>query len=303
MSLIQEFRYQAKVLDNADFQVITKRLAALLDWMESQPEIKKLIDGLRSTGRGAELLQKSGTHNPPQAQTNDEIAMVGLELMAICKEGKLPLWNIAMNCGIQEYNVGNSIAPHSDKALQGYILPFLNYILNRLPEEPTPAVVGSVVQQAVPVAIQESLQKFRVDYPDPKKICFIMMRFGETTAHEAIETAIKNVLKKYGFTGLLARDKEYHEDLYPNIQTYMHGCGFGIAVFERIESNDFNPNVSLEVGYLLGLKKLVLLLKDKTLNALQTDLVGKLYRPFDPLHPEETIAGQIEQWLEDKGMI
>ena len=130
-----------------------------------------------------------------------------------------------------------------------------------------------------------------------------MMRFGETTAHKAIETAIKNVLMKYGFTGLLARDKEYNEDLYPNIQTYMHGCGFGIAVFERIESDDFNPNVSLEVGYLLGLKKLVLLLKDKTLETLHTDLVGKLYRSFDPLHPDETIASQIEQWLEDKGMI
>ena len=32
------------------------------------------------------------------------------------------------------------------------------------------------------------------------------------------------------FQECLARDKEYHEDLYPNIQTYMHGCGFGIAI-------------------------------------------------------------------------
>jgi hypothetical protein len=303
MSLIQEFKYQAKVLDNADFQVITGRVAALFEWMESQPEIKQLIDGLRSTGPGMKLLEESGMHNPPKARTNEEIAMVGLELMAICKEGKLELWNIAMNCGIQAHNVGNSIAPHSEKALTEYVLPFLNYILNRLPEEVTPAIAGVVVQQVIPVAIQESLQRFREDFPDPKKVCFIMMRFGETTAHKAIETAIKNALKKYGFTGLLARDKEYNEDLYPNIQTYMHGCGFGIAVFERIESDDFNPNVSLEVGYLLGLKKLVLLLKDKTLETLHTDLVGKLYRSFDPLHPDETIASQVEQWLEDKGMI
>ncbi len=83
----------------------------------------------------------------------------------------------------------------------------------------------------------------------------------------------------------------------------MHGCGFGIAVFERIEKDVFNPNVSLEVGYMLGLKKPVLLLKDQTLPALQTDLAGKLYRPFDPQHPAKTIALQLEQWLEDKGLI
>jgi hypothetical protein len=213
------------------------------------------------------------------------------------------LWNIAMNLGIQEYNVGNQIGPHSDKALNGYILPFLNYVFQRLPHEQASSPTAPSVQQVIPVAIQESLQKFRSDFPDPRKVCFIMMKFGTTTAHADIEAGIKAVLSKYGFIGLLARDKEYHEDLYPNIQTYMHGCGFGIAVFERIESDDFNPNVSLEVGYLMGLKKMVLLLKDKTLQTLHTDLVGKLYRSFDPLHPDKTIGSEVERWLEDKGFI
>jgi nucleoside 2-deoxyribosyltransferase len=101
---------------------------------------------------------------------------------------------------------------------------------------------------------------------------------------------------------VLARDKEFHDDLYPNIQTYLHGCGFGIAVFERLESEEFNPNVALEVGYMFGLRKHVLLLKDRTLRALQTDLVGKLYREFDPQNPEETIPAQIDGWLSDKDL-
>lgn len=155
----------------------------------------------------------------------------------------------------------------------------------------------------VPVAIQESIGEFRKAHPDPRKACFIMMKFGDTSAHQAIEDAIKLALKKHGLIGLLARDKEYCDELYPNIQTYLHGCGFGIAVFERIESDDFNPNVSLEVGYMLGLKRPVLLLKDKTLATLHTDLVGKLYRSFDPLHPESSIPKQVEAWLEDKGLI
>lgn len=302
MSLIQEFAYQAKALENADFQVVGGRLAALLDWMESQAEIKQVLNKLRETGRGKQLISTASRQRPVQACTNEEIAMVGLEIMEQCRDSKAELFRVALGLGCEEYGV-NSIGAHSDKAIRSYIKPFLNYVLRQLPAEESASGVVQVAPQALPVAIQESLQHFRKDYPDPKKVCFIMMRFGDTSAHQAIEQAIKEALNKYGFTGMLARDKEYHEDLYPNIQTYMHGCGFGIAVFERIESDDFNPNVSLEVGYLLGLKKLVLLLKDKTLETLHTDLVGKLYRSFDPLHPEQTIASQVEQWLEDKGLI
>lgn len=129
------------------------------------------------------------------------------------------------------------------------------------------------------------------------------MQFADTSAHSGIEDAIKGTLKKYGFVGLLARDKEYNEEMLPNIQTYLHGCGFGIAVFERIQQENFNPNVSLEVGYMMGHKKKVLLLKDKTLKLLQTDLVGRLYRQFDVLDPEKTIPLQIESWMEEKGLI
>jgi hypothetical protein len=155
----------------------------------------------------------------------------------------------------------------------------------------------------LPVAIQESLNAFQADHAHSEKTCFIMMQFADTSAHSAIESAIKATLEKYGFEGLLARDKEYNDEMLANIQTYLHGCGFGIAVFERIQKENFNPNVSLEVGYMMGHKKKLLLLKDKTLEQLQTDLVGKLYRPFDVLHPGKTIPPQVEKWMEEKGLI
>ncbi|MCX5713215.1 MAG: hypothetical protein NT033_00025 [Candidatus Omnitrophica bacterium] len=89
--------------------------------------------------------------------------------------------------------------------------------------------------------------------------------------------------------GLRADDKCYHDDLFPNILTYLWGCSIGIAVFERLEADEFNPNVSLEVGYMRALGKPICLLKDKTLRTLQTDLIGKLYTPFDPQNPEGSI--------------
>jgi hypothetical protein len=151
--------------------------------------------------------------------------------------------------------------------------------------------------------IQLSLKAFQKDHPDPSKTGFIMMKFSRTKAHEEIAAAIKSALGEYGIKGVRADDKQYHDDLFPNIQTYIHGCAFGIAVFERIEADDFNPNVSLEVGYMLALKRPVCLLKDRTLRTLHTDLIGKLYRLFDPQDIYPTITKELGKWLSDKGLV
>ena len=155
----------------------------------------------------------------------------------------------------------------------------------------------------VPPEIQDSLPRFKVDHPDSSRCAFIMMRFGSTSAHEAIVKGIRAVLGKYGIEALRADDKQYHADLFPNVLTYAYGCGFGIAVFERLESDDFNPNVSLEVGYMLALRKVVCLLKDQTQKTLHTDLVGKLYRQFDPQNAETSIQPPLEQWAKDMEII
>ncbi len=159
-----------------------------------------------------------------------------------------------------------------------------------------------ICQLEPPIEIRESLQRFRVDYPDQTKVAFIMMQFGSTKAHTNIVKGIKNVLSPLGITPLRADTKQYHDDLFPNVLTYIWGCSFGVAVFERIEGEDFNPNISLEVGYMFALRKQVCLLKDKTLKILHTDLVGKIYRTFDPQDPVTSIAPELTQWLEDKSI-
>ena len=295
-NLIEELQNEAKVLHHNDFREISVRLSALLEWMDSKPEIKSILDALENTGRGVELLKAANFHHPPLAGTSAEVAAVGLALMRSCRDH--PLFQTIRGAGITATGGGSSIQPHVDAALKRYIEPFLNYDLRKLAER----------EQAIPVlptpaVVTESLQRFHKDYPDSSRVGFIMMRFGDTGAHARIESAIREALRVHGFIGLLAKDKDYHEDLYPNIQTYLHGCRFGVAVFERVESNDFNPNVSLEVGYMLAQRKPVLLLKDKTLQALQTDLVGKLYKPFDTYDPANSIPPHIEQWLRDREMI
>jgi hypothetical protein len=154
-----------------------------------------------------------------------------------------------------------------------------------------------------PPEILDSLREFRLDHPDPKKVAFIMMRFGRTRAHEEIVEGIKQALAPHGIHAVRADDKDWHSDLYYNVVTCLYGCGFGIAVFERIESDDFNPNVALEVGYIMALGKPVCLLKDQTLTSLHTDLVGKLYKTFDPQDPITSIPSQLTKWMQDRKII
>lgn len=150
--------------------------------------------------------------------------------------------------------------------------------------------------------IASGIEKFRQDYPSSQRTAFIIMQFGTTTLHQDIVDCIKDQLGKHGITALRADDKEYLDDLFPNIKVYMHACDFGVAVFDRITEDDFNPNVTLEVGYMLGMGKDVLLLKDKTLKSLTTDLTGRLYKPFDTTDVTGTIPLQIKKWLTDKGL-
>src|SRR5262249_20653018 len=97
-----------------------------------------------------------------------------------------------------------------------------------------------------PPALIESLARFKKDHLEIRT-AFVMMQFGETSLHSAIFEAIRSALAVHDIRALRADSKQYHDDLFPNVLTYVYGCTFGIAVFERIEQDAFNPNVSLEV--------------------------------------------------------
>ena len=117
-----------------------------------------------------------------------------------------------------------------------------------------------------------------------------------TNIHDAIRSALHN----RGFKVLRADEYTYSENLFTNIEVFMHGCKFAISVFERSRSDQHNPNVNLEVGYILGLNKRVCILKDKTIPLLNVDLQGRLYVEFDIYDPEQTIRDGLVTWLRSR---
>jgi hypothetical protein len=187
----------------------------------------------------------------------------------------------------------------TDEQIENYAKQYVEAVL-----QASKKTHDKVSDQAISVPeLGKFIEAFREDYPVKQKTAFIIMQFGSTTVHSNLVAVIKDTLKKHGIIGLRVDDKEYSDDLFSNIRTYMHCADFGISIFERVTEDNFNPNVSLEVGYMMGLGKSVCLLKDKTLKNLHSDLVGKLYKPFDPLDVEKTLPNQLEKWLSDKGFI
>ncbi len=192
----------------------------------------------------------------------------------------------------------NIPASDLDDYIQKIVMQYVNTVLQaqKKPEK-------VISEQAISAPeIASGLEKFQQDYPMGKNTAFVIMQFGSTKLHDDIIDCIKETLEKHNIAALRADDKEYMDDLFPNVKVYMHACDFGIALFDRITEDDFNPNVTLEVGYMLGLGKNVLLLKDKTLTALSTDLTGRLYKQFDTTDVLNTMPEQIEKWLSDKGL-
>ncbi len=147
--------------------------------------------------------------------------------------------------------------------------------------------------------LERLLHQFHQDHPTFERNVFLIMRFQHKPPFPEIVESIREQCTKHGLDVVRADDKEYTDDLWDNVMTYIYGCKSAIAVFDQINYREFNPNVTLEVGFMLAQCKRVLLLKDVAIEVMPTDIIGKVYRPFNTYEPHKTIPSQIEKWVID----
>lgn len=132
---------------------------------------------------------------------------------------------------------------------------------------------------------------------------FVMMRYRSAGEYRLIEDAIREALAQFGLTARLAKDRALVEDLWRNVELYMLHSRYGVAVFEVIDEHEFNPNISLELGYMYALRRRCLLLKDRRMPRVPTDVGGRIYRDFDALDLPASVSRQVSEWCErDLGM-
>lgn len=145
----------------------------------------------------------------------------------------------------------------------------------------------------------ELIERFNADHADSVCTAFLIMRFSEKRVYAQIHEALKRAFESLGIRLLRADDLAYSDDLFENVRLYADRCKFGVAVFDRIEGDYFNPNVSLEVGYMLGREKPILLLKDASINVLPSDLLGKLYVELNVHDPADGLRDRVQKWIDD----
>jgi len=141
----------------------------------------------------------------------------------------------------------------------------------------------------------------RIFEKDENKNVFVIMRYGPQVPFAEIERIIKETLQHYGLKAVLARDVAFHMQLWNNVRFCMDHSRYAIVVFERISHPEFNPNVSLELGYMLALRRPCLILKEQSLPTLPTDIIGQMYTPFNSHKVTETISVAIDKWLQKLG--
>jgi protein-tyrosine-phosphatase len=129
-----------------------------------------------------------------------------------------------------------------------------------------------------------------------------MMRFAATEQNSAIAATLHAAVERYGLNLLRADERIYLPELWANVRAYLDACGYGIAVLDKIDDPEFNPNVSLETGYMLAQDNPLLLLKEKRLRRLQSDLAGHLYSQFDSYDIENSVSAATNTWLRNIGV-
>jgi phosphoserine phosphatase len=148
-----------------------------------------------------------------------------------------------------------------------------------------------------------SIAKLTAKSPYDRNV-FIMTPYRDTAAFRETITTVRETLKSVGLRAWLASDLSLEEQLWDNAKVFMAGCRAGIAIFTPDEAKGaasgsgevFNPNVAIEAGYMLALRKPVLILKDIGLPKLPTDFTSFLYRNFDLQHAADTVENEIRQW-------
>ncbi|MBW0000224.1 MAG: hypothetical protein JO015_14070 [Verrucomicrobia bacterium] len=131
---------------------------------------------------------------------------------------------------------------------------------------------------------------------------FIMTKFPDKGSPEAdrltqiIET-VKKAIKASGYVPRIAQGPKYYRWLWDNVELYLLGCARGVAIVEARYLPELNPNVALEWGWMVGMGREVLFLRESSFKHDRADWAGLLSSSFDWDDYEPAISTAIAEFL------
>ncbi len=146
-----------------------------------------------------------------------------------------------------------------------------------------------------------NLEQFHQASPYGKSV-FVMTKFpGNSspldTQLDRVIKAVRDSVAKFGFTSHLASDHDYNPMLWKNVEFYLLACSRGVAIVESKHTQELNPNVTMEWGWMRGMDRQVLFLVEKSFDRSRADLSGLIEEPFDWDNPEPDIEKAVKKFL------
>lgn len=151
-----------------------------------------------------------------------------------------------------------------------------------------------------PPALIAPLRRFLTVHPFDRNVMG-MTRFPETSPDDPVAPALqvaRDVCASHDLEFHLASDRTMDDDLWTNVAAHMWASRYGIAFFEDRVARGMNYNLTIEVGSMLMAGRRVALLKDRSIDRLPTDLVGRIRKDVD-LDALETVADALHRWIRD----
>ena len=169
------------------------------------------------------------------------------------------------------------------------------------------ALLGRAIHTVIPPVLAPpdlipGLSRFLAEHPFETNV-FGMTRFprdepglsGSDPIAPALEVA-REVCRGHGLEFHLAADRAIHDDLWTNVAAHMWASRYGIAFFEDRRGLGLNYNLTIEVGAMLMTGRRCALLKDRSIERMPSDLVGRIYKEVD-LDDLDTVAGALHDWM------
>ena len=135
---------------------------------------------------------------------------------------------------------------------------------------------------------------------------FVMTKFpepsdSEAPALQAVIDCVTEAIKARGYVPRIATERDFHEWLWGNVTVFLLGCRQGVAIVEDKYRPEFNPNVAMEWGWMRGMGRRVLFLREEGFKNDRADWSGVINHAFNWASPKAGIEVAINRFLEGSG--
>jgi hypothetical protein len=136
---------------------------------------------------------------------------------------------------------------------------------------------------------------------------FIMTKFPDPKdpkpEGEQLNLVIKAVVDAVaarGYKPRIAWEKDYTRWLFANVELFLFGCARGIAIVEDKYIPELNPNVAIEWGWMTGMGRDVLYLREQGFAHERADWSGLINYTFDWKNPKPGIQTALDKFLPER---